>query len=298
MVKTKMANLEKKQIDFIKESICVYTKYLECKTLFKKDQLSFANIEEFIDDKGKSCLFKLKEMCHELFRTSDEAHHREKLYDITVGYIFHEAMKLRENLYQLEYYRPNCDKVPEGLTDFERKIVREIEILTKKADKRLKEGLKEIRILLKELAGQLKGLIRLYDNNYLIPRFVLENEKVLVTMYGKKGFETLLNDLYNDGRPLLLHMAAKSYLESEYYEIARDLFKKISKMDNENKKAIFYYMYASAFYFYFKNMFSRSLVFAQNAIGMDVEDELMQYKGLLQNLTVDISKEIKKTKSK
>lgn len=293
-----MTNLEKKQIDLIKESICVYTKCVECKTLFKKNQLSFTNIEEFVDDKGKSCLFRLKEMCHELFRTSDEAHYKEKLYDITVGYIFHEAMKLRENLYQLEYYRPNRDNVSERLTDFEKKIVHEIESLTKKADKRLREGLKEIRVLMKELVGQLKGLIRLYDSNYLIPRFVLENEKALIAIYGKKGFENLLNDLYHGGRPLLLYMAAKSYLESEYYEIARNLFRKISKMDNENKTAIFYYMYASAFYFYFKNMFSRSLVFAQHATEMDVDDGLIQYKDLLRNLIADISKEIKKTKSK
>lgn len=298
MVQTKMTNLEKKQIDFIKKSICVYTKYFECKTLFKNNQLSFVNIEEFIDDKGKSCLFRLKEMCHELFRTSDEAHYKEKLYDITVGYIFHEAMKLRENLYQLEYYRPNCDKVSDGLSDSERKIVREIGTLSKKADKRLREGIKEIRVLMKELAGQLKGLIKLYDKNYLIPRFILEDEKSLVTIYGKKGFEALLNDLYNGGRPLLVQMAAKSYLDSEYYGIARNLFKKISRMDNKNKKAAFYFMYASAFYFYLKNMFSRSLALAENAIEMDVEDELMHYKGLLRHLAVDISAEIKKTKSK
>ncbi|MCX5809094.1 MAG: hypothetical protein NTX36_06960 [Proteobacteria bacterium] len=297
-MKTEMTNLEKKQIDLIKESICVYTKCVECITLFKRNQLSFAKIEEFVDDKGKSCLFKLKEMCHELFRTSDEAHYKEKLYDITVGYIFHEAMKLRENLYQLEYYRPNRDNVSERLTNFEKKIVHEIESLTKKADKRLREGLKEIRVLMKELVGQLKGLICLYDSNYLIPRFVLENEKALIAIYGKKGFENLLNDLYHDGRPLLLYMAAKSYLESEYYEIARNLFRKISKMDNENKTATFFYMYASAFYFYFKNMFSRSFIFAQHATGMDVDDELIKHKDSLRNLIADISKEIKKTKSK
>ena len=293
-----MTNLEKKQIDLIRESICVYTKCMECRTLYKTNQLSFANIEEFVDDKGQSCLYKLKEMCHELYRNSDEAHYKEKLYDITVGYIFHECMKLRENLYQLEYYRPNCDKVSDRLTDIEKKIVHEIGILTKKADKRLREGFKEIRLLLKELVGQLKGLIRLYDKNYLIPRFILENEKALVSIYGKEGFNNLLNELYSDGRVMLMFGAARSYLESEYYEIARNLFKKIYKMDGENEKATFYFMFSSAFYFYFKNMFSRSLVFAQKAVEMHVEDDLLHYKDLLKNLIVDISKEMRKTKKR
>ncbi len=292
-----MTNLQKKQIDLIKESICVYTKCVECRNLFKNNKLSFASIEEFVDDKGKSCLFKLKEMCHELFRHSDEAHYKEKLYDITVGYIFHEGMKLRENLYQLEYYRPNCDKVSDRLTDVEKKIVHEIEILTKKADKRLREGLKEIRVLLKELVGQLKGLIRLYDNNYLIPRFILENEKALVFIYGKKGFSNLLNDLYSDGRSLLMYKAAVSYLESEYYEIARNLFKRILKIDGNNKNAMFYFLYASAFSFYFKNMFSRSLIFAKKAKALDVEGDLSLYRDLLNNLIADVTSEIKKTKT-
>ena len=55
-------------------------------------------MEEFVDDRGKSCLYRLKEMCHDLFRNADEAGYKEKLYDITVGYIFHEAMKIREHL--------------------------------------------------------------------------------------------------------------------------------------------------------------------------------------------------------
>lgn len=292
-----MTNLEKKQIDLIRESICVYTKCLECRTLFKNNKLNFAKIEDFVDDKGKSCLFKLKEMCHELYRNSLDAHYKEKLYDITVGYIFHEAMKLRENLYQLEYYRPNCNKVTEQLNDAEVKIVREIASLMNKTDNRLKEGLKEIRLLMKELVSQLKGLIRLYENNYLISRFILENEKILVSIYGKKGFKNLVNEMYHDGKALLLFHAAKSYLESEYYDVARKLFRKVSKIDKDNSKAAFFYMYASAFHFYFRNKFTKSLAFADKAAGMGVDGEISEYKNQLQNLMSDVSKEMKKIKS-
>ena len=210
-----MTNLEKKQVDLIKESICVYTKCMDCRALFRNKTLNFAKIDDFVDDKGNSCLFKLKEMCHVLYRNSVEAHYKEKLYDITVGYIFHEAMKLRESLYQLEFYRPNSYKVTEKLVDSEFKIVREIEHLMKKTEKRLTEGFKEMRLLMKELVGQLSGLIMLYKDNYLIPRFVLKNEKMLISIYGKKGFRSLINELYRDGKPLLLYKAAERYLESE-----------------------------------------------------------------------------------
>lgn len=292
-----MTNIEKKQIDLIKESICVYTKCMECRVLFKEGRLCFSNIVELVDDKGKSCLFRLKEMCHALFRNSDEATYKEKLYDITVGYIFHESMKLRENLYQLEFYGPNYDKVSDQLTGQEKKIFHEIDVLTKKARSRLKEEIKELKILITELMEQLKDLIRLYGDNYLLPRFIVKNEKSLISIYGRNGFERLLNGLYSDGRAILIFRAAMSYLESEYYELARSMFRKISKADKENRTALFLYMYSSAFHYYFKNRFSRSLIFAEQANAMDVNIESINiYRELLQKLISDLSKEVRKTK--
>lgn len=288
-----MTNLEKKQVDLIKESICVYTKCMDCRASFRNKTLNFAKIDDFVDDKGNSCLFKLKEMCHVLYRNSVEAHYKEKLYDITVGYIFHEAMKLRESLYQLEFYRPNSYKVTEKLVDSELKIVREIEHLMKKTEKRLTEGFKEIRLLMKELVGQLSGLIMLYKDNYLIPRFVLKNEKMLISIYGKKGFRSLINELYHDGKPLLLYKAAESYLESEYYDIARRLFKKVSIIDRQDKSAEFFYMYASAFYFYFRNRFTRTLAFGDKAVNMDMNVEYEGYKFKLRALMDEVTKEVK-----
>lgn len=288
-----MTNLEKKQVDLIKESICVYTKCMDCRASFRNKTLNFAKIDDFVDDKGNSCLFKLKEMCHVLYRNSVEAHYKEKLYDITVGYIFHEAMKLRESLYQLEFYRPNSYKVTEKLVDSELKIVREIEHLMKKTEKRLTEGFKEIRLLMKELVGQLSGLIMLYKDNYLIPRFVLKNEKMLISIYGKKGFRSLINELYHDGKPLLLYKAAESYLESEYYDIARRLFKKVSIIDRQDKSAEFFYMYASAFYFYFRNRFTRTLAFGDKAVNMDMNVEYEGYKIKLRALMDEVTKEVK-----
>jgi hypothetical protein len=296
-VKQAMINIEKKQIDLIKESICVYKKFAECRVLFKEKCLFFSNIEKFIDDKGSSCLFRLKEMCHELFRNSDEANYKEKLYDITVGYVFHEAMKLRENLYQIEYYQPNPDKVSDSLTVIEKKIVREIEMLTKKAELRLKEGIKEIRTLTTELIGQLESLIELYKENYLLPRFILENEKTLISIYGKKEFQRIINVMYKDGRNALLLRAARSYLKSEYYDNARLLFRKVLIKNKENKTALFLYMYASAIHFYFRNKFSRSLIFAEQASAIEVDmKNLGAYKDLLEKLIDDLSKEMRKTK--
>ena len=290
-------NLEKKQIDLIKESISVYKKCIECRSLFDSKNICFANIEEFVDDRGKSHLFHLKEMSHELFRNSNDASYKEKLYDITIGYIFHEAMKLRENMYQLEYYRPQCDTDLHTLTDQEKKIVHEISLLVNKAEVRLKEGFKEIKVLLNELVVQLKDLIILYKNNYLLPRFIFENERLLKKIYGKKGVEGLLNMAYSDGKHLLILKVGQSYLESEYYDKARLLFKKALRLDSQDILALFLYMYSSAYYFYFKNMFTRSLMLAEKARDLKTDATIKNsYMDSLNRLISDLSNEIKKKK--
>jgi hypothetical protein len=291
------SNLEKKQIDLIRESIGVYTLCMEVIDLYAKRLLFFGRMEEFVDDRGKSSLYRLKEMCHELFRNVDEATYREKFYDITVGYIFHEAMKLRENVYQLEYYKPQYETLvnSDELTALEKKIIHEFDLLIRKAEKRLKEGLKEVRVLLKDLVVQLKDLLKLYRNNYLLPRFILDNEKSLVKIYGKKGFAALLNDMYASGRYTLIYKAAQSYLESEYYGCARLLFQKAVNMDREDQRARFMFLYTSAFSSYFKNRLAKSLSFAREALALAVTTgDLQSYNQSLEKLLSDVLKELKK----
>ncbi len=289
-------NIEKKQIDLINESISLHKTCCHCLDLHKRGALTFPEVEEFVDDRGKSCLYRLKQMCHELFRNTAEAAYKEKFFDITVGYIFHEAMKLRECIYQLEYYKPQYNMLissPE-LTPAEKKVIREFDALIMKAQKRLNEGLKEVRTLLKDLAEQLKDLVKIYRNNYLLPRFLLENERSFIGMYGKKGYQDMLDDIYDQGRTTLIFKAALSYLRSEYYQVARSLFQKATKLDRGNLVAKFFFLYTSAFNCYFRNRFSMAKIFAEEALAMPIEGhtEVETYVQSLRDLLPDLAKEM------
>ena len=293
-------NIEKKQIDLIRESICVHTTYGQCMELHRRGALSFPEVEEFVDDRGESCLYRLKQLCHELFRNAVEAAYKEKFYDITVGYIFHEAMKLRECIYQLEYYKPQYALLVSSvdLTQAEKKMIHEFGLLINRAEKRLAEGLKEVRLLLKDLAAQVKDLIKMYRNNYLLPRFMLENERSFVAAYGKKGYQDLLDDIYDHGRTTLVLKAAMSYLESEYYQVARGLFQKVIKLDRTNRAAAFLFLYASAFSCYFVNRFSMARIFAEEALAMPAGglEEIETYVRSLENLLPQLAKETRRAR--
>ena len=53
--------------------------------------------------------------------------------------------------------------------------------------------------------------------------------------------------MYENGRTTLILKAAISYLESEYFQIARGLLQKVIKIDRSNATAKFLFLYASAY---------------------------------------------------
>ncbi len=61
---------------------------------------------------------------------------------------------------------------------------------------------------------------------------------------------------------------------------------------------LFFFTYASAYYFYFKNMFTRSLIFAERAYALNIDENIKDnYMDSLKKLITTLSKEIKRKKS-
>jgi hypothetical protein len=74
---------------------------------FRRGESCFEDVAALVGDSESNILFRLKGRCHALFRSDPTLTlevRREVLFDLTVGSLFHEAMKLRENLYQQEVY--------------------------------------------------------------------------------------------------------------------------------------------------------------------------------------------------
>lgn len=287
-------NLEKRQIDLIEESLKVFEMFQRLKNLHKRRELTFSDVAQFVDDRGKSSLFRLKEMCHELYRNSDFASHREKLYDITVGYIFHEAMKLRENLYQLEYYKPRTLMFKESLNEKERKIIKEMDSLITKAERRMKEGLFELRRLFKDLMDQLVDLINLYRDNYLLPRFLYEKQKNLVSVFGRNGFLNILSGVGIGDKTDLMFLSGVSYLAGDHYDEARSVLKKLWAKRKNDLKVVFFYNFSNAFFYFLKGKLREAQRYAQNAL--EIGKKLKASRGYLErleSLLLDLKKEEK-----
>jgi tetratricopeptide (TPR) repeat protein len=220
---------QRKVVEVVASFIAAADKFEEIHSAYKAKTLTFEDMETFVDDRGKSLLFLVKENCHELFRRHVAASlEKEQLFDLTIGTIFHEAMKLRENLYQLEVYgaKGQALETREGRRRHKDDFVRQLRKTLGRAEKRLKEGMEETRTLLHEATEQLKSLLPDFYSNGLLLRFFLERPDLTGRVFGEGGVESCFEFIHPEGQGQGFAAAGRSYLESARYARARECFRR------------------------------------------------------------------------
>ena len=96
-------------VQLLREFLAGYTAFIELFTRYGIHDIPFAKLRELVGDDEGAVLFRMKEKSHSLFRTDEfasEVVRHEALFDLALGSLFHEAMKLRESLYQRDVYGP------------------------------------------------------------------------------------------------------------------------------------------------------------------------------------------------
>ena len=231
-------------------------------TGYHQGNLKFSKLEELVDATGSSPLFILKERCHSRFRyhEGEPCNEKEKLFDLTVGSIFHEAMKLKENLYQLEVYGPRYQELEERLgnplpeSEFNR--FRKIIL---RAEQGLKEGMEDLKELFRDVKEQLGELLGEYSKNQVLTRFLLENRALLQKVYGRRGLEKIFASMFKGGIDQAYWAAGNSYLESQYFDMAHPIFKKALRRHPENTMLKFICQFASGASSYYANDYQKAL---------------------------------------
>jgi tetratricopeptide (TPR) repeat protein len=212
---------------------------------YHRGTIRFEEIQKLVDDKGQSLLFNLKKVCHDLFRGNHFGSDKEQLLDLAVSSLFHEAMIIRENCYQVETYGPKAKTLEEKTQKgpHEKKFLKELNRTLERANKRLSVELKEINALLSETLEQLKDLIISYPENGLLLRFLLENEPLVKEVYGSEGLENILSTMYKEGRLAALRVAASSYYNSGYFQRASESIQKALALTPSSEIRFFYFFY-------------------------------------------------------
>jgi hypothetical protein len=187
---------------------------------YRRGALLFTDLAKFVDDRGHSILFSLKEGCQALFRRQRSViSEQEEILDLTVGSIFHLAMKMREDRYQLEFYGPKfleLTKKADG-TWKQEQLVGQFQKILSRAEASFREGMEEIAGLFEETTRQFQGLLFTYRSNGLLLRFVSEQHDLVKEVLGLGDRVDLFNKIYGEWETQAHRLAGESYFQSAFY---------------------------------------------------------------------------------
>jgi len=203
-------------VDVIRDFLAAHRRLEQLFAAAHGGRLRFAEVRDLVGDGRESLLFRLKERCHALFRvrvagTGLETP-RQALFDLAVGSLFHETMKLRENLYQQEVYGPQVRALRDRAAPESRALIADFEKLLSGAGERAAEALRESEALLGHTRAQFRLLLMDLQSEPLIARTLVAQRTSVETVF-RDGLDALLGDVYGSPAEGWI-AAARSWLRS------------------------------------------------------------------------------------
>jgi hypothetical protein len=189
-------------------------------------------------DTDKGPLWQLKEHSHRLYRSNrSKTILFENLFDWVVGSIFHESMKLKEDIYQIESYKPLLEM---GLNDNTEnreiaKIIQEYYALIARASRSLDEEIESIDDLFTKGLINLRSLIVFYKSNALLLRFLIDNKQTTEAMFGQGSLQQILQEMFPAGVHEAYILASESCMQNGWYDQARKHIETAIKTGAANK---------------------------------------------------------------
>ncbi len=198
-------------------------------------------------DKGQ--LWELKDICHKIWPEHDRKYDiHGALIDWLVGSVFHEAMKLKENIYLLNSYGPAALHIQglstqsaAGLPDTGSVLPRlstmvDVELLIRKIGGDVVRQMEQIGILLGQATCILRLMMPELSDNPLVIRLLIEEEDSVRALWGE-GVISVLADMFAGAPALGFCAAGRSYLAGQWYQEALDMYGRALACDDRCNEA-------------------------------------------------------------
>lgn len=208
--------------------------------LEKKGVLPYGILNSWIGtETDKGPLWQLKDQSHRLYRNNRQTINLyENLFDWIVGSIFHEGMKLKEDTYQIESYKPLLemalkDKSASGEIS---RIVHEYYAIVDRASLSMREEVEGIEELFTKGLIHLRLLITEYKNNALLLRFLIDNKRTTEAMFGQGSLQKLLLEMFPAGVHEAYILMSESCMKNGWYTQAQQYLKKAVEPARSQKR--------------------------------------------------------------
>ena len=205
-------------VQLLREFLSAHAELHEIFAEYSEDKIPFAKIRALVGDDDRAVLYRLKEKSHALFRAhglATRAVRREALFDLAVGSLFHEAMKLRETLYQREVYAPRVASLRAAADEESDELFEEFDRILDNSVSRLGEVISEVRALLVQTRDQLRRLLIERSGDRFVTRCLLSRREQVDATF-PEGFMGVLEAMHGNTVTGLVE-GARALLESAYF---------------------------------------------------------------------------------
>jgi len=275
-------------VRLLEEFLQVWLYFKDLYRKYRRKELTFGDIAAFVGDKDPYLpMYHLKELSHRLFRDPEgEPPEEGRLIDLAIGSIFHEAMKLRENLYQLEVYRPSYQRIrTEELSPYQERLHREFSKIGRRAERALREGMAEARRLFQNTLEQIRAFMAARGKgNPLLVRFLLKSEGLLRRAYGRRGFDSLMAEIFPGGVASALREGALSLMEGMHFGEAEKLWERYLRFNPDDLEARFLRLYCRGYDAYLQNRYGVALTAWRKALRFAEAMGVSNAKGYLERM--------------
>jgi tetratricopeptide (TPR) repeat protein len=270
---------ERKVVEIVRSFLLAFRAFRRLYGEYRNGSLRFSDLAKLADNRGQSILFTLKENCHSLFRRNEAgASEKEQIFDLTIGSLFHLAMKMREDLYQLEFYGPKYTQLSakrEERPD-RQSLAHQFQGLISRARVSLQEGITEMDLLFNEVLPQFQDLLGEYRDNGLLLRFLMEEKGLLQEVWGEKALEEVFDRLYGPNSSQPDRIAGESYFQSSFYSQASRAFSRALEKNPADEEIQFMHHLSQGLEQFYSFALLPALKSLEKCLSLGVKKELLE----------------------
>jgi len=195
----------------------------------------------------KGLLWRLKDLCHTVWPESERQRNvLGSLVDWLIGSLFHEAMKLKENLYLLNNYGPSVfpadqetgsEHMASGTQSFSLSKVIDTPEVFRRIAVDTEQQVERIALSFGRAIYLLRLMMPSFAENELVVRLLVEKEKVVGEIWGE-SLESIFNDMFCGNAPYGFCTAANSYFRSQWYHQSQAIFRRALQIDKQCQEAV------------------------------------------------------------
>ncbi len=198
-------------------------------------------------EKGR--LWRLKDLCHLAWPEQEREYAvHGSLIDWLLGSVFHEAMKLKENIYLLNTYGPAAVRMRKSLPPSSVQVARpsgplpqlskmvDVDSLIRRIAADVVSQMEQAGFLLGQANFILRMMMPDLAGNALVVRLLVEEEKLVRALWGEP-VEDLLLDMFSGSAAQGFCAAGRSYLSGQWYGQALAMYERAFDCDRQCDEA-------------------------------------------------------------